>query len=118
MASTENLFGFKQIQAGSGVDTTLIFEEINKQLEEYLLEKYIDTNSTDNVLDFLEMLSNHAQEDFDELIGEYTDKEWFIKALMCIFTLLFNANFDTADKIKRLLTIAIETTLKIWQGQK
>ena len=36
MASTENLFGFKEIEVDSGVDTTLIFEEINKELEEYL----------------------------------------------------------------------------------
>ena len=34
MASTENIFGFEQIEADSGVDTTLIFEEINKELEE------------------------------------------------------------------------------------
>ena len=56
MASTENLFGFEQIQVDSGVDATLIFEEINKELEEYLLEKSIDTDLTDGVFDFLEAL--------------------------------------------------------------
>ena len=39
MASTENLFGFEQIEVDSGIDATLIFEEINKELEEYQLEK-------------------------------------------------------------------------------
>ena len=33
MASTEDLFGFEEIEAGSGIDATLIFEEINKELE-------------------------------------------------------------------------------------
>ena len=70
MVSTQNLFGFEQIETDSGVAATLIFEEINNELEEYLLEKSIDTDSTDGVFDFLEALNNHIQEDFDELIGE------------------------------------------------
>ena len=117
MASTENLFGFEQIEVDSGVDATLIFEEINKELEEYLLEKSINTDSIDGVFDFLETLSNRVQEDFDELIGKDTDRKRFIKALRHIFALLINTMVDTVDKIKRILKIAVETTLKIWQGQ-
>ena len=118
MTSTENLFGLKQIEVNIGADATLIFEEINKKLEEYLLEKSIDIDSTDGVFDFLETLSNHVQEDFGELIGEDTDKKRFIKALVRVFGLLFNTNVFTADKIKRILKIVVEATLKIWQGQK
>ena len=40
---TPNLFRFEQIDSDSSVDTTLIFEEINKELEGYLLEKSINT---------------------------------------------------------------------------
>ena len=114
MASTENLFGFEQIEVNSGVDAKLIFEEINKELEEYLLEKSINTDSADGDFDFLEALSNRVQEDFDELIGEVNDKKQFIKALTGIFALLLNTKVDTADKIKKILEIAVETTLKIW----
>ena len=114
MASTQNLFSFEEIEADSVVDTTPIFGDINKELEEYLLEKSIDTYSTDGVFDFLEALSNRVQEDFDELIGEDTDKKRFIKALTRIFALLLNTKVDTADKIKRILKIVVETTLKIW----
>ena len=32
--------------------------------------------------------------------------------------LLLNIKVDTADKIKRILKIAVETTLKVLQGQK
>ena len=73
MESTENLFGFEQIEVDSGVDTTPIVEEINKELEEYLLDKSTNTDSTDSVFDFLEVLSNRVQEDFNELIGEDTN---------------------------------------------
>ena len=118
MASSTNLFGFEQIVADSGVNPTLIFEEINKKLEEHLLEKSIDTDSTDGVFDFLETLSNQVRENFDELIGEDTDKKRFIRALARIFALLLNTKVDTANKIKRILQIAAETTLKVWQGQK
>ena len=109
LASTQNYFGFEQIEADSGVDATPIFEEIIKELEEYLLEK-------NGVFDFLEALSNRIQEDFDELIGEDTDKKRFIKALTCIFALLLNTKVDTVNKIKRILKIVVETTLKTLQG--
>ena len=118
MTSWTNLFGFKQIEADSGLDPTLIVEEINKGLEEYLLGKTINTDSTDGIFDFLEKLTNRVQEDFAELIGQNTDKKQFMKALTCILALLINTKVTTLTKIKRILKIAVETTLKIWQGQK
>ena len=39
MASTNDLFAFEEIEAGSSIASTFIFEEINKELGEYLLEK-------------------------------------------------------------------------------
>ena len=45
-------------------------------------------------------------------------KKRFLKALAKILTLLLNTNVDSIGKIKIIVKIAIETTLKIWQGQK
>ena len=118
MASSTNLFGLEQLEADSSVDPILIFEEINKELEEYLLEKSIDIDSTDGVFDFLETLSNQVPKNFDELIGEDTDKKRFIRALTHIFMPLLNTTVGTAEIIERTLKIAVETTLKVWQGQK
>ena len=116
MASRNNLFGLEQIEVNNkNFDTTQIFEEIHKEIGEYLTGE-IDNDSTDGVFDFLENLTNRLQEVFDELIGEDNDKKRFIKALTRIFALLLNTKVDTTDKIKRILKIAIETTLKIWQG--
>ena len=36
MESTKNLFSFKQINDGTNIDSTLIFEEIRKEVEDYL----------------------------------------------------------------------------------
>ena len=118
MASAAILFGLEQIEADSGADTTLIFKEINKELEEHLLEQSINTDSTDSVFDFLEALTNCVQEDFGELIGEGSDKKRFVRALTCIFALLLNTKVDIADKIKEILKIAVETTIKTWREQK
>ena len=75
MSSSQDLFAFEEeIESDSVIDATHIFEDINKELEEYLLEKNIDADSTDCIFDFLESLANRVQEDFDSLIGDDTDK--------------------------------------------
>ena len=95
------------------MDATIIFEEFNKEPEQYLLQKSTNIDSTDSVFDFLEALANRVQEDFDEIIAEDTDRKRFIKALTLIFALLLNTNVDTEDKLKKILKIAAKATLKI-----
>ena len=97
MASNSNLFELEQIE----VENTSI-----------------DAALSDGVFDFLQNLTSRIQEDLEELIGEDTDKKRFVKALTRIFALVLNTKVDTADKIKRILRITVETTLKIWQGPK
>ena len=117
-ASGNDLFGLEQIEVEkTSANSTLMFEEIHKEIREYLTEE-IDTDSTDGVFDLLENLTNRLHEDFDKLIGGDTDKKRFVKALMQIFALLLNTKVSTTDKIKRILKIAIEATLKIWRGPK
>ena len=102
MVSSSNLFELKQIEIeNTNVDATRIFEEMHKEIGYYLI-----------------LEGNHLQEGFDELIGEDIDKKRFVKRFTRIFALLLNTKVDTADKIKRILEITIETTLKIWQGPK
>ena len=119
MTLTSNLFKLELIEVkNTDVDATRIFVEIRKEIGDYLTGKGNDGDSTDGVFEFLENFTSRLQEDFDELIGEDTDKKRFVKALTQIFALLLNTKVDTADKIKRILKIAIETTLKIWRGPK
>ena len=41
-----------------------------------------------------------------------------IRSLMRILTLLLNTKVDSVNKIKRILKIAINMTLRLWSGQK
>ena len=119
MASSNNLFELEQIVVkNTGVDATRIFKKIHKEIGDYLTGQGQDADSTDGVFDFLENLTSSLHEDFDELIGEDTDKKRFVKAQTHIFALLLNTKVVTADKIKKIPRIAIKTTLKIWQGPK
>ena len=92
-----------------------LFEEINKELEAFLSKENNDIDTTYGVFDFLSQISDSVQEEFDELLSGDNDKKRFVRALSKIFALLLNTKFDTAEKIKRIIKIAIETTVKIWQ---
>ena len=75
----ENLFSFLQIDPEPNVDNTLIFEEILSELEEFLLRENDNADSTDGVFEFLAEISNQIQKEFDELLGEDTNKKRFLK---------------------------------------
>ena len=68
MGSSSSLFELEQIEVeNTSVDVTPIFEEIHKGIGDYLIGEGNDANSTDGVFEFLENLTSHLQEDFDEL---------------------------------------------------
>ena len=92
-----------------------LLEEINKEIEAFLAEKNNSSDSTDGVFDFLSLLSDSVQEKFDDPLSRDNDKKRFVKALSRIFALLLNTKVDTAERTKRIIKIAIETTLTIWQ---
>ena len=96
----ENLFNLKQIGAGIGTDNTLIFEEITRELEAYLLKESDDADSTDGVFDFLTSLADQVQGELEELLDGNSDKKCFLMQLSKIFALLLNAKVDTTKKIK------------------
>ena len=64
------------------------------------------------------MLSVNVQEEFNELIDGNSDKKQFESSLTRIFALLLNTKVETADKIKKILKIVVETTLKTRQVPK
>ena len=75
--------------------------------------KKVEGEVEDGLLNIAGSLTNKIQENYDKLIGEDTDKKRFIKSITRVFALLLNTKVDTVDKIKKILRIAIETTLKI-----
>ena len=101
MEATSNLFGLEQKHVDIKIDSTLIFEEIRKELKEYLLEQSVNSDSTDSVFDFLATLSDRIQEEFDKLFEGDSNKKRFLRALKRIFALLLNTKVDMPDKIKK-----------------
>ena len=96
----------------------LLFEEINKELEAFLSRENNDNDARDRVFNFLSQSSDSVQEEFDKLLAADSDKKRFVRVLPRILALLLNTKVDTTEKIKRIIKIAIETTLKIWQEPK
>ena len=106
---------FETFTKADKVSQARLFEEINKELEAFLSKENNDTDSTDDIFYLLSQISNSLQEEFDELLSGDSDRMRFVKALLKIFTLLLNTRVDTAEKIKRIIKIAIKAILKIWQ---
>ena len=95
-----------------------LFEEITRAISEHVTFENKNRDSTDGIFDVLSKIADSVQEDFEELVGISSNKKHFIRALTKIFTLLLNTKVDTVEKIKKILKIAIDTTLKIWQEPK
>ena len=57
------------------VDAISMFQEIEKQLSEVLLEEKGEEDSTDGDFSFIENLINNIQTEFDEIIGESGEKK-------------------------------------------
>ena len=96
----------------------LLVKITNEVEGKFIREENNNSDSTDGAFNALSDIAQSAQEDFDELIDVGSDKEKFIKALPQTFALLLNTNVNSVEKIKRIIKIAIETTLKLWQGPR
>ena len=118
MEASEDLLSLEQIRAVIESDNTLIFKEITRELEAYLSRESDDVHSTDGVFDFLTSLADQVQGEFEESIDGDSDEKRFLRAMSKIFTLLLNTKVDTAEKIKKIFKIVIETTIKIWSEPK
>ena len=72
--TSENLFGFPQIESEPNTDNTLILEELSKELQEFLLRENNNVNSADGVFELLAEISNQVQGEFDKLFSKNIDK--------------------------------------------
>ena len=115
----EGLFNdieFKELNELVEYDGCLILEEIASNLEKYLKEESDDKDTADGILDVITGLSETVTGEFEDLLEGDDDKKRFLKSLSKIFALLLNTKVGTADKMKKIIRLAIETTIKIWSG--
>ena len=71
-------------------------------------------DSNDRILDTIHQIANLEQQEFEELIDMNSEKETFVRNLSKPFSIILNTNYNTAEKTKRVIKVAIETKLKLW----
>ena len=96
------------------INSLSLFQEIERQLSETLLEEKSEGDLTAEVFSFIENLTNKLQTELDETIREDSEKRQFIRSLTKIFAILLNIRVETVDKI---IKIAVNTAIKLWLEQ-
>lgn len=91
---------------------------MKKELKEFLLGQQFEGDSTEGAFDLLGNLTKDYKKILMKLLEETPKKKSMIRSLMRILTLLLNTKVDSVNKIKRILKIAINMTLRLWSGQK
>ena len=100
------------------INAPSLFKEMKKELKEFLLGQQFEGDSTEGAFDLLGNLTKDYKKILMKLLEETPKKKSMIRSLMRILTLLLNTKVDSVNKIKRILKIAINTTLRLWSGQK
>ena len=95
-----------------------LLPKITDKTEQLIRQENSDNNSTNGTFGLLSDLAESVQEGFEELIDADSNKKKFIKVLSEILPLLLNTTVNSIKNIKRIIKIATETTLKIWQGPR
>ena len=100
------------------INAPSLFKEMKKELKEFLLGQQFEGDSTEGAFDLLGNLKKDYKKILMKLLEETPKKKSMIRSLMRILTLLLNTKVDSVNKIKRILKIAINMTLRLWSGQK
>ena len=88
-------------------------EDIKENYEGDQIDGFIET-----VREIVERLINEIKESLGNTLAENQNKKTkFIKALIRIFSILLNANLNSAKKISKVIKQSVKLVLSIWQGQ-
>ena len=113
MSPETSLFNDLEINEIVELNGCQILKETTNNLENHLKDENKDTDTTDGIFDTITALSDEIRGEFEDLLEGDDGKKRFLKLLSKISTLLLNTKVGTADKIKKKIRIAIETTIKI-----
>ena len=88
-------------------------EDIKENYEGDQIDGFIET-----VREIVEKLINEIKESLGNTLAENQNKKTkFIKALIRIFSILLNANLNSAKKITKVIKQSVKLVLSIWQGE-
>ena len=94
----------------------MIFEEITRELEVYLLKESDDADLTDGVFNFLTSLADQVEGEFEELLDSNSDKIRFLRVLSKI-CLASKHKSRHCRKNKRYLKLPWTQSLKYGKNQ-
>ena len=106
---------FLKFIASETTDQTRLFHAISKEIESFLAEQSKDKGETDGILDFLSTISDPAQNELDDLLSSDSGKKDLLRHCGEYPRYYLTQKSTLPKKNKRIIKIAIEITLKIWQ---
>ena len=118
-----------QEKSKSTVEKPNSFEIISPKIESKILEKLIEEyrkdfetceespekvlHSTNWIGDTFKEILEHIEEEFQQLMHIGLDKFIFLRNLLRLTSILVSGKYISLEKIKKIVTIAIDTTLKL-----
>lgn len=94
-----------------------VIEELVKNYTINFKSESEDLGSRDEILDTISELAESAQEEFEHLIGAYSEKKALIRSLAKLISILVSESYNTVGKTGKLIRIDIKTTLEYGQNQ-
>ena len=101
--------------ASETADQARVFHAISKEKEAFLAEQSKDKGETDGIFDFLSTLSDLVQNEIDDLLSSDSGKKDLLRHCGEYPRYYLTQKSTLPKKKKRIIKIAIEITLKIWQ---
>ena len=102
--------------ASETADQARVFHAISKEKEVFLAEQSKDKGETDGIFDFSSTISDPVQNEIDDLLSSDSGKKDLLRHCgeYPRYYLTQKSTLPKKKK-KRIIKIAIEITLKIWQ---
>ena len=112
----DDLFEIKIVNAKEQVFISL-FEEIEAELCDAILHSNSpEDDETDGAIEFIKNIVNTIKSKFKDIVIE-EKRQKFLNILTKIFPILLSVKADSAEKVIKIVKLAVSTVLKIWSEQ-
>ena len=112
----DDLFEIKIVNAKEQVFISL-FEEIEAELCDAILHSNNpEDDETDGAIEFIKNIVNTIKSKFKDIVID-EKRQKFLNILTKIFPILLSVKADSAEKVIKIIKLAVSTVLKIWSEQ-
>ena len=112
----DDLFEIKIVNAKEQVFISL-FEEIEAELCDTILHSNSpEDDETDGAIEFIKNIVNTIKSKFKDIVID-EKRQKFLNILTKIFPILLSVKADSAEKVIKIIKLAVSTVLKIWSEQ-